>query len=139
MYLQSTLFSDSIPLFLIKIYNDLRYETFHLGVKVYVTSSSRKRVSKLDTWSRLKEALWFLIIREVDQKLKVLQGQFDAMRATPIEQKVYSAEIIIRALSTFVHPVLYILNFVRIMHYHPFGHSQGLLSMLESLTKYVCM
>ena len=79
----------------------LRYETFHLGVKLYVTSLSRNRVSKLDTWSRLEEALRFLNIREVDQKLKVLQGQFDAMRATPIGQKVYSAEIIIRAFEYF--------------------------------------
>ena len=101
LYLQSTLFSDGIPVFLIKIYNDLRYETFHLGVKVYVTSLSRNRVSKLDTWSRLEEALRFLNIREVDQKLKVLQGQFDAMRATPIGQKVYSVEIIIRAFEYF--------------------------------------
>ena len=99
--MQSTLFSDGIPVFLIKIYNDLRYETFHLGVKVYVTSLSRNRVSKLDTWSRLEEALRFINIKEVDQKLKVLQGQFDAMRATPIEQKVYSAEIIIRAFEYF--------------------------------------
>ena len=48
--LQSTSFSDGIPVFLLKIYHDLRYETFHLGVKVYVTPLTKNRVSKLDKW-----------------------------------------------------------------------------------------
>ena len=73
----------------LKIYNNLRYETLNLGVKAYVTSLSRNRVSKLDTWSCLEEALRFLNLREVDQKLNVLQEQFEAMRATPIGQKFY--------------------------------------------------
>ena len=68
LHLQSVKFFDGIPFFLIKIYENLRYETFHLGVKVYVTSLNRNRVSKLDTWSRLEEALRFLSLREVDQK-----------------------------------------------------------------------
>ena len=97
--MQSTSFSDGIPVFLIKIYNDLRYETFHLGVKVYAPSLSRNRVSKLDIWSHLEEALRFLNLREVDQE--VLQEQFEAMRATTIGQNVYSAEIIIQAFDYF--------------------------------------
>ena len=103
LYLQSMSFSGGITVFLLKIYNDLRYETFHLGVKVYVTSLSRNRVSKLDTWSRLEEALRFLNVREVDQKVKVLQEQFQAMRVTPTGQKFYSAEIIIRAFEYFLY------------------------------------
>ena len=101
LYLQSVSFSDGVPFFVIKVYNNLRYETFHLGVKVYVTSLSRNRVLKLDTWSRLEEALRFLNLREIDQKMKVLQEQFEAMRATPIGKKIYSSEIIIRAFEYF--------------------------------------
>ena len=84
LYLRFMSFSNCILVFLIKIYNDLRYETSNLGVKVYVTSFSRNRVSKLDTWSRLEEALRILNVREVDQKLEVLQEQFEAMGATAI-------------------------------------------------------
>ena len=87
--LQSKSISDGIPLFLLKIYHDLRYETFHLGVKVHVTSLTKNRVTKLDKWSRLEEALRFLNLRVCDRKQEVLQEQFQAMHVTPIGQKIF--------------------------------------------------
>ena len=120
--LQSKSLSDGIPVFLIKIYEDLRYETFHLGVKVYVTSLTKNRVSKLDKWSRLEEALRFLNLRETDHKQDVLREQLQAMHVTPIGQKVFSPEIIIRAFEYFVHLAHFIINFVKTMHCHLLGH-----------------
>ena len=56
LYLQLESFFDGIPYFVLKICSELKYEAFHLGVKVYIPSLNRNRASKLGTWSCLEEA-----------------------------------------------------------------------------------
>ena len=71
LYLQSESF-DGIPYFALKICSELKYEAFHLGVKVYIPSLNRNRVSKLDTWSCLEEVLRYLSLRDIDHKTEML-------------------------------------------------------------------
>ena len=73
LYLQSESFFDGIPYFVLKICSELKYEAFHLGVKVYIPSLNRNRVSKLGTWSCLEEALRYLSLRDIDYKTEMLQ------------------------------------------------------------------
>ena len=99
--LTSESYFEGIPYFMIKIFEDLTYDTYHLGSKVYIGSLNTLRVKRLNSWSRFEEALRFLKLREVDQHTKVLQQQIESMRAAPIGTKIYSTEVIIRAFEYF--------------------------------------
>ena len=73
LFIQSLVFRNGVPNFLIKISPSLKYETFHLGVKCSVSSLSKNRITKLDKWSKLEEALRFLNSRDLDNKMEVMQ------------------------------------------------------------------
>ena len=90
-----------VPSLLRKISESLKFETFHIGVKCYVTSLSKNRITKLDKWSKLEEALRFLHSKKLDNKTMVLVEQFSAMSTTPVGKKLYNHDIIIRAFEYF--------------------------------------
>ena len=52
---QSSKFVDGILLFMLRIYNNLRFETFHYGVKCYISNLSKNRINTVDSWSKLEE------------------------------------------------------------------------------------
>lgn len=99
--LLSNEFYEGIPYYMIKIKDDLRFDTYHLGSKVYISPLITIRASKMNSWSRLEEALRFLNQREVDHKTEILQQQFEMKRATPIAKKVYSPAVIVRAFEYY--------------------------------------
>ena len=99
--LMSEMYFHGIPYFMIKISGDLTYETYHMGSKVYVGSLNKIRAKRLNSWSRLEEALRFLHFKETDQHTKVLQQQVESMQAAPIGTKIYSTDIIVRAFEYF--------------------------------------
>ena len=76
LFVQSLEFCNGVPNFLIKISESLKFETFHLGVKCSVTSLSKNRITKLDKWSKLEEALRFLNSRDLDNKMMVYARTF---------------------------------------------------------------
>ena len=55
IFLQSILYFNGVPAFLVKIYDNLKYETFHKGVKCYVKTLSSNRINVLNSWSKLEE------------------------------------------------------------------------------------
>ena len=99
--LTSDAYFEGIPYFMVKISNDLTYDTYHLGAKVYIGSLNTLRVKKLNSWSRFEEALRFLHHKEIDRHTQVLQQQYVSMRAAPIGTKIYSTETIVRAFEYF--------------------------------------
>ena len=99
--LTSDSYFEGIPYFMVKISNDLTYDTYHMGSKVYIGSLNTLRVKKLNSWSRFEEALRFLHFKEVGQHTKVLQQQVESMRAVPIGTKMYSTDVIVRAFEYF--------------------------------------
>ena len=99
--LMSTEFFEGIPFFMIKIKNDLKFETYYLGSKAYIGSLNTIRVTRINSWSRLEEALRFLRHRDVDHKTEILKQEFECKRATPIARKIYSPAVIIRAFEYF--------------------------------------
>ena len=57
---QSSKFVDVIPLFMSRIYNNLGFETFHYGVKCYISSLSKNRINTVDTRSKFQEIIQYL-------------------------------------------------------------------------------
>ena len=101
VFIQSLDYSNGVPLFVFKIFESLKFETYHLGVQCYITSLSKNRISKIDKWSQFEEALRFLNSREIEHKVTVLQEQFAAMAPQKVGKHVYSHEIIVRAFEYF--------------------------------------
>ena len=56
-WVQSNEFISGIPRFSFKIAKDLTYVAYHIGVKCTVSSLSRNRMYKLNTWSRIEEVI----------------------------------------------------------------------------------
>ena len=101
LFLQSMEFISGIPKFLIKISPSLKFETFHGGVKCFVTSLSANRITKLDTWSRLEEAIRFLKFKESSRHQDVLYQQADVMQPRIIGKALYPQAVIVRAFEYF--------------------------------------
>ena len=57
---QSTIFVSGVPQFFIKIFNDFKFECYHVGVKCYIPSLSQNRIITLNRWSILDEAIKYL-------------------------------------------------------------------------------
>ena len=101
LYLQSLSYFHGIPIFLIIISESLKYEAFHLGVRCYINSLSKNRITIIDRWSTLEEAVRFLNCKECNNKMSVTKDQVEAMCSAPVGNKVYNPEIIIRAFEYF--------------------------------------
>ena len=101
LFLQSMEFISGIPKFLIKISPSLKFETFHGGVKCFVTSLSANRITKLDTWSRLEEAIRFLKFKESSRHQDILYQQADVMQPLIIGKALYPQAVIVRAFEYF--------------------------------------
>ena len=54
---QSSKFVNGIPLFMLRIYNNLHFEIFYYGVKCYISSLSKNHINTVDTWSKLEEII----------------------------------------------------------------------------------
>ena len=60
IFLQSILYFNGVPAFLVKIFDNLKYETFHKGVKCYVKTLSSNRINILNSWSKLEETYSYI-------------------------------------------------------------------------------
>ena len=56
--IQSTRFMNGMPMFVVRISQDLSFENFHLGVKC--SSLSQNPITTMQSWSALEENLRFL-------------------------------------------------------------------------------
>ena len=52
-----------VPMFLLRIYSNLKYEAFHCGVKITIHSLTCNKISHLSRWSQIEEALRELNLR----------------------------------------------------------------------------
>ena len=57
--IQSSQFFNGIPFFVLKIYENLTFETFYYGVKCNVSSLTVNRIMTVDTWSKFDEKFVF--------------------------------------------------------------------------------
>ena len=68
-----------IPKYLLRIEEDLSYESFHGGVKCSVASLHANQVFKITRWSQIAEALRFLYCMEVSHKTEIIHQHIKAM------------------------------------------------------------
>ena len=98
---QSRKLLNGVPLFIIRISQDLSFENFHLGVKATASSLSKNRITALKTWSIFEENIRFLNCMEIDGKKEVIQQQLQAMGTQHVGKPLYTTEIIVRAFEYF--------------------------------------
>ena len=94
LWIQSTEFASGIPSFILKVFKDLTFEAFHAGVRCFVSTLAKIRVTRVDKWSRVEEAIRFLrngeMTPEMAQHKKVTKEQVDCMNAHKVGEKTYS-------------------------------------------------
>lgn len=101
MHVQSALFQNGVPKFLVKIYDDLKFETYFQGKKITVASLSKNRVTSITLWSIFEEVIRYLDSFEPDHKLNILQEHLQCMSANKVGEPVYNHEVIVRAFEYF--------------------------------------
>ena len=101
IFLQSILYFNGVPAFLVKIYDNLKYETFHKGVKCYVKTLSSNHINALNSWSKLKEIVRYLHFLPSDHKTDIIQQQISAQAPKRIGEFLYDTDIITRAFEYF--------------------------------------
>ena len=75
-----------------KIYDNLRFETFHFGVKCYISSLSKNYITLIDSRSKLEEYICFLHRKEIDHKKQIIQQQISVMAPVTLGKHLYGFE-----------------------------------------------
>ncbi|KAK7106695.1 hypothetical protein V1264_017922 [Littorina saxatilis] len=101
VHVQSKKMVNGVPLFVVRISQDLTFVNFHLGVRCTATTLSANKITTLQTWSAFEENIRFLNSLELDNKKKVIQEQLQAMGTQQIGKPVYTPDMIIRAFTYF--------------------------------------
>ena len=68
-----------------------------MGIECTVKTLSKNRITKLDSWSRIEEAIRYLINKEPSCQKNVLREQIKSMAPRKVVEKTYSPDILIRA------------------------------------------
>jgi len=100
-YVQSMNFIQGIPMFVLILLPSLKYEAFHCGIKVFVSTISINRGTLINRWSILSEAIRFLDSKVVEDKTGVLMEHVNVMSKTKFATKVYPVETVVRAFEYF--------------------------------------
>ena len=79
LVIQSLQFFNRVPLFVVKNSESLRFETFHFGVKCYVSTQSKNYLTIVDSWSKLEEIIRYLNSMEINNKKEIIQQQLTVM------------------------------------------------------------
>ena len=101
IFIQSVSYFHGIPTFLLAISGALKFETFHLGVKIHIPSLTKNRVTRIERWSVLEEAIRYLNSKETTSKMEVLKEQVAALSVVPVGQILYNPDIMVRAFEYF--------------------------------------
>ena len=88
-------FTDGVPLFLLKISHDLRLSAFHAGIRYGIPTLMKNRISILDSWPELEEAIRFLHYQPWNQQKFVIKERLESMGAHKLDEKCFSTEIIV--------------------------------------------
>jgi len=101
LYVQSMKLQHGVPLFILKIYEDLHYEAFHAGVQCSLSTLSANRIDTVHSWSVFEEILRYLSVIELDNKKKIIFQHISSMGPKVVGKKIYSPEMIVRAFVYF--------------------------------------
>ena len=101
IYIQSREFSAGcVPKFLVKVFSDLDYESYHSGV--LCPTKTVLKISKLNDWGIIINVINHLNNLKISQKVKVLSEDIDSLsNINVVGKKVYSMDTILRAFEYF--------------------------------------
>ena len=104
IFIQAAEFLDGtgVPKFLLKIDETFKFESFHCGVKSTIMTLSSNRVTLLNRWSYIMEAVNYLNNLEIDNKKTVINQQLLAMGVTTqVGERKYETGTFVRAFEYF--------------------------------------
>ena len=93
--------SNGVPYFTIRIYKNLNFEIFDLGVRSYHPALSKSRIVQITVWSVFEEIIRYVDQLPLNHKQKVMQEQRSAMCSRTVGTAVYNQEMIVRAFQYF--------------------------------------
>ena len=100
--IQSTTLNVGIPLFSIVLKNDFTFHCYHLGIKLFIPSLTTNKITKMNRWSVVEEAMSYLSSVEMTNKHHVLNDYRMSMSSSKIiGSKVYSPAMLVRAFEYF--------------------------------------
>ena len=98
---QSTQFNQGVPLFVIKIFEDLHFEAFHTGIQCCIFTLSANHIKTINFWSTLDEILRFLSSATIDNKKEVFLQHISAKGPKVVGEKIYAPQMLVRAFVYF--------------------------------------
>ena len=101
LLIQSIEFIYGVTRFLISIEKSLRFTTFRMGIKVYISFLSKNRIVTLSSWSSVKETVMHLHRLEENPKVIILYQQIKSMVSMMEGKRHYDLETIVRAFEYF--------------------------------------
>ena len=75
---------------MLRIYENLWFQTFHYEIKCYISSLSQNHINIVDTWSTLEEIIQYLNSMVFDHKKDILSQDFSAMTPKVVELTLFS-------------------------------------------------
>ena len=97
----SLVHDTGIPKYLLRIKEDLSYESSDGGAKCFIVSLLVYKIFRIARWSKITEALRFLSSVEVSHKTDILQQHIKAINPYAASNRKYSFETIARAFEYF--------------------------------------
>ena len=101
LWIFSMKFCSSVPEFSLKIKKNQSFEGFSMGSQCIISTLSKNRITKLDRWSKVDEAIRFLSKKELSQHEKVLKQQINSMKPPHVGKKVYDPAILQRSFNYY--------------------------------------
>ena len=98
--IQSTNFVYGVPTFVLRVHADMTLEAYHLGVRIFVPTLTKNRITKLQSWSALEETIRYLASCSASNKLSVIQQHIESMSST-VRTRIYSPNMIMSAFQYF--------------------------------------
>ena len=101
LYVQSNNYTNGVPNFMLRIYDNLNFETFHHGFKCFHPALTKNRVTQITGWSIFEEIIRYLNQMTLNNRQTVIQQQIDSMTPQTVGKSIYSQEMIVRAFQYF--------------------------------------
>ena len=101
LWIVSQKFCSGVPEFSLNVKPDLSFSGFVMGAQCTITTLSKNRITKVNRWSKVDEAIRFLSTKELSQHEKVIKEQINSMKPPKIGKKVYDADTLRRAFTYY--------------------------------------
>ena len=96
--IESSELSGGVPKLIIKIEDTLKFETFHMGMRISIPWLYMNNITQLQSWSTLEEVVRHLSAYEVSHHVNVIH---EHLSSCSVGKKMYSPNAIYKRLNIF--------------------------------------